>query len=147
MAKPVPVFSGAVDADGKLHMTARDLFATYLRSLKNKPVQIVVKVLQRRKSHSQLGYLWGVVYPVIAGDLGYCDYEIDALHDALMRKLRGLKPDPNPLELRVSLSEMSHEDAGAYIDDVRHFALTELGIVTPDPHQAEAKPRGRKSAA
>lgn len=147
MSKPTPIFTGTVDASGKLRLEAKGLFLRYVSTLKNKPVQIVVKVLQRRKSHSQLGYLWGVVYPVIAEEFGYSDYEIDALHDHVIRHLRGLKPDPNPLGLRVSLAEMSHEDVSAYISDVRHWALTEYGIVTPDSHKVEWKARGKRVAA
>lgn len=137
MSKPVPVFVGVVDASGKLKLEAKALFLRYVQTLKNKPVQLVLKVQQRRKSHSQLGYIFGVLYPVIAEELGYRDYEIDALHDAVMRRLRGLRPDPNPLGLRVSLAEMTHEEVSAYIEDVRHWALTDLGIVTPDAEKAE----------
>ena len=142
MSKPVPVFVGSVDESGTLWLEAKALFKGYLRSLKNKPVQLTVKVLQRRKSQSQLGYLFGVVYPVIADEFGYCDYEVEALHDAVIRRLRGLKPEPNPLGLRVSLAEMNHEEVSAYISDVRHWALTEHGIVTPDADRVEFKQRG-----
>lgn len=139
MAKPVPVFAGSVDSEGKLWLEARGLFDRYLKSaLRNKAVQVTVKVQQRRKSHSQLGYLFGVIYPVLADEFGYRDYEIEAVHDAVMRQLRGLRPAPNPLQLRVSLAEMSHEEVSAYIEDVRHWALTEHGIVTPDAEKAEA---------
>jgi hypothetical protein len=147
VSKPVPIFTGSIDATGKLWMEARGLFDRYLTTLKNKPVHIVVKAATRRKSQSQLGYLWGVVYPVIAEDLGYCDYEHEAMHDAIIRHLRGLKPEPNPLGIRVSLSEMTHEEVSGYISDVRHWALTEHGIVTPDAHRVEFVDRGRTSAA
>ena len=138
MSVPVPVFHGVVTKDGKLILDAKDLFAGYVKRLKNHAITLVLKKRTRRKSTQQLGYLWGVVYPVIADYCGYKDYEHTALHDALMRRLRGLKPDPNPLQLRVSLAEMSHEDASAYIEDVRFFALTELGCTTPDAEKAEA---------
>lgn len=136
--RPVPVFHGAVDKTGKLHLESRELFVRYLATFKNKPVRIVVKHAMRPKSRQQLGYLWGVVYPVLADHFGYCDYELDAVHDAVMRELRGLKPEPNPLKLRVSLSEMSHEEVSAYIEDVRHWAVTNHGCVTPDADKAEA---------
>jgi hypothetical protein len=139
MAKPVPIFTGVVDEDGKLWMEARGLFDRYLKAtLKNKPVQIIVRVLQRPKSRNQLGYLWGVLYPVIAEELGYASYECDAVHDAFMRKLRGLRPEPNPLQLRVSLSEMTHEEVSAYIEDLRHCALMEFNITTPDAEKVAA---------
>lgn len=138
MAKPVPVWVGTVDASGKLRLDARGLFDRYVQTLKNKPVRLVLKQQARPKSTNQLGYLFGVIYPVIADDMGYREYEVEQVHDAIMRELRGLKAEPNPLKLRVSLAEMSHEEVSDYISDVRHWAVTEFGIVTPDSEKAEA---------
>jgi hypothetical protein len=138
MAGPVPVFHGVVTAEGKLLLEARDLFRHYVQRLKNQPVQLVLKRQVRLKSRSQLGFLWGVLYPVIAEALGYCAYEVDALHDAIMLEVRGLRPEPNPLKLRVSLSQMSHEEVSDYISDVRFWALDRYGIVTPDAASVEA---------
>jgi hypothetical protein len=144
--KPVPIWTGTVDPDGTLRLDSIALFRRFCGSLKNKAVQVVVKVQGRSKSRSQLGYLFGVVYPVIAEEVGYKQYEVEQVHDALMRKLRGLQPEPNPLQLRVSLATMEHEEVSAYIEDVRHFALTELGIVTPDAEKVEI-PKERRRAA
>lgn len=141
MAKPIPVFAGVVDQDGKLRLDARGLFARYLTSLKNKPITLVVKVMGRAKSRNQLGYLWGVLYPVLADEFGYADYDLESLHDGLMRKLRGLKPEPNPLELRETLRDKDHQYVSDYIGDLRHWALTEHGIVTPDAGKAEPHQR------
>ena len=138
MAKPVPIWIGTVDALGVLRIEGRQLFRRYLQTLKNKPVRLVLKQQARPKTTNQLGYLFGVVYPVIADEMGYRDYEVEQVHDAIMRELRGLKPEPNPLKLRVSLAEMSHEDVSDYISDVRHWAVTSYGIVTPDAEKAEA---------
>jgi hypothetical protein len=138
MSRPVPVWSGTVDPAGKLRIDARGLFLGHLKRLANKPVQVVVKVLSRPKSTNQLGYLYGVLYPVIADELGYREYESEEVHDACMRHLRGLKPEPNPLQLRESLRDKDHEYVSAYIGDLRHWALTEHGIVTPDADKAEA---------
>lgn len=139
MASPVPVWSGVVTAEGKLQLDARELFTGYVKRLKGQPVQLVLKKLSRRKSTNQLGYLFGLVYPVIAEDLGYREYEVTEVHDAVARELRGLKPEPNPLKMRWSLSEQDHEETSRYIEDVRHWALTSHGIVTPDAEKAEAQ--------
>lgn len=138
MAQPVPIWSGVVTPEGRLRLDARALFDGYVKRLSNQPVQLVLKKLSRRKSSNQLGYLFGVVYPVIADEMGYRDYEIEQIHDAIIRHLRGLKPQPNPLGCRVSLAEMSHEEVSAYIEDVRHWAVTEYSIVTPDATKAVA---------
>ena len=137
MSLPVPVWHGVIDKDGTLLLEAPHLFTSYIKWLKNHAVTLVLKKRTRRKSTQQLGYLFGVVYPVIADELGYRQYEVEQVHDAVMRELRGLKPEPNPLKLRVSLAAMSHEDVSAYIEDVRHWALTAYSIVTPDADKAE----------
>ncbi len=147
MAQPIPIWRGTVDMAGKLRLEADSLFRAYVKRLKNAPVTLVLKKAARPKSQSQLGYLFGVLYPVIADDLGYREYEIDAVHDACMRHLRGLRPDPNPLQLRVSLSEMPHDEVSAYIEDLRHWAVTEHGIITPDADKAEPAKPARKRAA
>lgn len=138
MAAPVPVWTGAVGTDGRLRLDARALFDGYVQRLRNQPVQLVLKKLARRKSTNQLGYLFGIVYPVIAEELGYRQYEVEEVHDAVARELRGLKPEPNPLKLRWSLAEQDHDEVSRYIEDVRHWAVTEHGIVTPDAQKAEA---------
>lgn len=138
MAKVVPVWSGVVDTEGRLRLDSRQLFEVHLRTFRNQPVTLTLKKATRKKSQGQLGYLFGVVYPVFADSLGYRDYEVEEVHDAVMRKLRGLKPEPNPLKLRMSLKEMSHEEVSDYISDVRHFALLEYGCITPDAEKAEA---------
>lgn len=137
MAQPTPIWIGTVDADGKLHLAARGLFDAYLRRLKNAPVQLVIKKQARPKSRNQTGYLFAAIYPVLAEHFGYRDYEVSEVHDAVMRELRGLKPEPNPLKLRVSLSDMSHEEVSAYIESVRHWALMVHGCVTPDADKVE----------
>lgn len=138
MSAPIPVWSGVVTKDGKLVLDARGLFAGYVKRLANQAVTLTLKKSSRRKSTNQLGYLFGVVYPVIAEELGYRQYEVEEVHDAVVRVIRGLKPEPNPLKLRWSLAEQDHEEVSRYISDVRFWALTEYGISTPDSDKAEA---------
>lgn len=137
MSQPIPVWHCGI-VNGALTMESRALFAGYIKRLKNGPYAMTLKRLTRRKSNQQLGYLFGIVYPVIAADLGYRDYEVEEVHDAIVRELRGLKPEPNPLKLRWSLREQDHEETSRFIEDVRHWAVTRFGIVTPDAEKAEA---------
>lgn len=138
MGTPIPVWHGVVTKDGALKLDARDLFKGYLRRLANQPITLTLKRASRPKSQNQLGYLFGVLYPVIAEALGYTQYEVEEVHDACMRHLRGLKPEPNPLKLRESLRDHDHEYTSAYISDLRFWAVTEMGVVTPDADKAEA---------
>jgi hypothetical protein len=130
-----------------LRVESRELFTKYLRRLHGTAIELVIRKLARPKSTSQLGYLFGAVYPVIGEEFCDIDYDVDALHDALMRKLRGLKPEPNPLQMRETLRDKDHEYVSDYISDLRHWALTECGIVTPDACAVDVPPVRLKRTA
>jgi hypothetical protein len=151
-ANIVPKWSGVLKADDdpcptcrrsrRLSLDSLDLFNGYIRRLAGKggmAIELVIRKLARPKSASQLGYLFGIVYPVIGETYCDTDYDPDALHDALMRKLRGLKPEPNPLQMRETLRDKDHEYVSDYISDLRLWALDQ-GIVTPDATKVEARP-------
>jgi hypothetical protein len=131
MSKPVPKWS-CVIRDGKLHLEARSLFEGYVKRLKDGVYSLTLVAQARPKSHGQLGYLFGVVYPIAGEYFGYPDYEVEALHDACIRQLRGLRPEPNPLQLREGLRDKDHAYVSAYIEDLRHWLAVEHGCVTPD---------------
>jgi hypothetical protein len=147
-ARIAPKWSAVVKVDAEpctvcrrtnwLRVDSRELFTKYLRRLHGTAIELVIRKLARPKSQSQLGYLWGVIYPIAAEHFGYADFELDALHDGIMRQVVGLKPEPNPLQLRASLAEMSHEEVSDYISDVRFWLLTEHGCVTPDAGAVDA---------
>ena len=133
----MPVFHGVVTADGALKLDARALFTRYAKSLKNQPVTLTLKKATRVKSRSQLGYWWGVLIPILAEHFGYREHEYDAVHSAILERLRGLKPDPNPLHVRVSMADMTREQVSELIEDCRYWALTDHGVTTPDAGRAE----------
>ena len=137
-ANIAPKWSGVVTPAGVLKLDARDLFFQHLKRLANQPIELVIRKMARPKSTSQMGYLFGIVYPVIGEAFNDIDYDVDALHDALMRKLRGLKPEPNPLQMRETLRDKDHEYVSDYISDLRLWALGE-GVVTPDAKHVEAR--------
>lgn len=81
-----------------------------------------------------------MVIPLIAESLGYQPHEHEAVHDAVVRQIAGLRPGSDPrLEIRVSTHDMDKEDFGILIKQTIIWAATELGVVIPDPSQAEGK--------
>ncbi len=140
MGSPAPVFSGVVDPRGVLRLDARSVLAAYLKRLANKPVELIVRVKRRQRSRNQNAWYWAVIVPMIAEHCGYQPHEHDALHDELVRMHLGLRPEPNPLKLRISTSDpdMSTADFAEYCEQVRIWAAADLGVVIPDPESAEA---------
>ncbi len=145
MSAPIPVWHCGVKG-GVMTMESRELFAGWVKRLKDGAYTLTLKKLSRQKSNQQLGYLFGVLYPVIAESLGYRAYEVEEVHDACMRHLRGLKPEPNPLHLRESLRDHDHAYTSEYITDLRHWALMDFQIVTPDAEKAEPTTQRRTEA-
>jgi hypothetical protein len=145
MAKPIPKWT-AVVAKGVMTIEARDLFKGYVKRLKDGVYSLTLSPQARPKSHSQLGFLFGVIYPIAAEEFGYRDYEVESVHGACMVQLRGLRPEPNPLKLREGLSDKDHAYVSAYIEDLRHWLLTDHGIVTPDAEKVVIPERGKKAA-
>ncbi len=146
-ARVTPKWSGTVGADGVLRLDANGLFKSWLgKALKNQPVEVIVRKMGRPKSHSALGYLFGVIYPIAGEEFCDTDYDVEALHDAFMRKLRGLKPEPNPLQMRETLRDKDAEYLTDYINDLRHVLLTDYGMTTPDASKVDV-PTPRKTVA
>ena len=134
-----PVFRGAV-AGGKLMLDARKLFDTWLAKFEGKRVTLTLDEEADPQSQEQRGYWRGVLIPLLAEEFGYGRWEYDAVHDAVMRTLRG---EHGPLKARLSMAKMSKAEVSALIDDCRAWALTDYSIVTPDP---EPDARKRKAA-
>ena len=128
----VAVFSGAVTA-GRLVLDARPLFDAWLSTLEGERVTLTGAKEKRRRSLTQAAYLFGVVYPAIAEHCGYEAYEVDEVHDAVMRTLGYLRPEPNPLSLRQSLREMDSATQTDYIEQVRRWAAKSFGLDIADP--------------
>lgn len=125
---------------GRVHLHAKAAFTAYLSRLKNKPIELVVREKRPIRSQQANRYWWGVVIPLIADSLGYQPHEHEAVHDAVVRQIAGLRPDSDPrLQIRVSTHDMDKEDFGLLIEQTIIWAATDLGIAIPDPQSAEGK--------
>lgn len=125
-------FGGAVTG-GKLRLDARRRFDSWLATLEGQRVTLRLSKQGKHRSMTQAAYLFGVVYPAIAEHCGYEAYEVEEVHDAVMRTLGYMRPDPNPLGLRQSIRELDSAGQSAYIDQVRRWAATTFGLDIPDP--------------
>jgi len=138
-----PVFRGAVSDDGKrLTWEARRLLIAWMAQ--HPGHGFALTPVKAAKSPEQLGYWHGVLIPLLAEELGYGRWEHDAVHDAVMRKLRG---EHGPLKARLSMSKMTQPEVSALIEDCRTWALLDLGIVTPDAEPDSSKRKRTKEAA
>lgn len=139
----VPVFNAIVDTDGALHLepSEREARQSWLGTLRNSTVQVVIKRRSSQRSLNQNAWIWGVAYPIIAAELGYDSHEHEDVHYALVAKCFGEHFDkrigamvPNKRSSTLSTKEFSE-----YMEWLVRFAATDLGgILVPLPGESEA---------
>ena len=138
MRRADPVFHAVIDSTGKPHITALAAWRVLLRRYRGMSVELVVRPQRVRRSRQANAYWWAVVIPTIADDLGYPPAEQAAVHDAVVRALRGTVGDEK-LPVRPSTATMDRDDFAALVDEAIVWAATTLGVVIPDPDRAEAR--------
>lgn len=142
MSKP-PEWLGVMKANGEFVADSPRAWMAYRRALGNTRVVATLKRWRKKASRKQHGWYRGYALPTLAKELGYMPYELDAVHDALMRKLVGLKPDSDPrLQIRASSADL---DMGEFneslIEQLQVMAAMEFGIVLADPDPEWKKER------
>ena len=76
-------------------------------------------------------YLFGVVYKLIATHLGYT---VDEIHDAMKDKFRAREDLSTGLRI-VRSTKTGSDDFWQYVDQVRHWSHTFLGVYIPEPNE------------
>lgn len=87
---------------------------------------------QQRTSRANR-YYWGVVLAMIAAELGESAEE---LHDAFKLKFRSREDITTGLVLTRS-TRTGSDDFWKYVDQVRHWSHTFLGLYIPEPNEME----------
>jgi len=111
-------FTGKV-IDGKLTLDDTKMFKKYLYNFDGF-VSIEIKQSEKVRSPQQNAY-YRVIVRVLGKELGYTEQE---MHEVLKQKY--------DLD---STKHLSVEEFGEYIDQIIRWAVTEMGIVLPDPKQ------------
>ena len=124
-------------------MTSRDtvgLFRDYLLTLEGKPVQVTVSKVKGLRTEQQLRYYWAVMVKMIAKETyGDTNDEMELIHEFFKDKFAPRKTITVQGESRVvpgGTHDLFKDNFFAdYVDHIRQWASSELGIVIPDPNQ------------
>ena len=128
-------FFGRVDANGKIEIPNRAGMNALLKFLAGKAVTIAIAEAKRSRSDNQNRYYWGVVVKMLGDELGYAQ---DEMHDALKFKFLRLEAEPEKgrvLETVRSSSKLKTDEFEDYVERIRIWAASELGIVIPLPNE------------
>lgn len=85
-----------------------------------------------KRSNPQNRYLWGVVYKIIADELGYA---IDDIHELMATKFipdREIEIFGKTKIVPKSTAKLSTEEFNSYIEQIRAF-VAQYGIIIQDP--------------
>lgn len=128
MAAPTALWTGKVSPEGRLVLDRRDAFRESLHALAGQRVEVTVRKARTQRSNQANRYYWGVVITLIADALGYTPEEA---HEAVAFHLLRVHEDTK-LPRRRSTATLSVEDFARYVEDVKRFAASDLGVFIPD---------------
>lgn len=128
-------FVGNVSEDGKLFLFNQGGYTGFLKHLAGKRVTLTIGEDKPTRSSNQHRYYFGVVVKTIAEELGYTS---DELHEALKYKFLRLEAEPDkfrPLVSMRSTTSLKTDEFEQFLEQVRIWAATDLGIVVPLPNE------------
>lgn len=128
------VHQGQVDSEGKLTLVNPETFRRVLRGFLNAPVDITIRRHRKSRSDRQNAYYWAVVVGMLAE---FCGYTPEEMHEALKWKFLRREAD-GPLPTVRSTTELGTQEFEDYVEMVRMWAATDLGVVVPLPNEIEA---------
>lgn len=135
MSQPRFAFDGEVTADGKLVLDDRPGFVKAIAAFVGKRVTVVLGRKRKPRSLAENAYMWAVVYQMIALETGHEPQEV---HDAM--RVRFLLRHSERLGVRpISTTVLSTVEMEEYLEKVRAFAATELGLHIPLPNEPTAQ--------
>jgi hypothetical protein len=123
-----------------VHLDAPLALRAFLRTLKNKAIEVTVRKQVKHRTKPQVAYYFSVVIPEFAAGVGYRRDEHYELHDALMHRFWPLDPDRltgSPRRRRLTLKDqgagdpLSDEEMGIHIEQVVILAA-EQGVIIQD---------------
>jgi hypothetical protein len=129
-----PVFHGKIE-HGKLKLEQRREFDLYCCRLEGKAVDLVLEKHKTTRSNQQSRYLNGVVYKIIADELGYSRDQVhDLLRYKFLRKEDGRTPG---LYTITSTAKLSKDEFSEYIEEIKKFSMEFLNCYIPSPDEVE----------
>ena len=109
-------------------------YAKRLLSEIKKPIRILVVKKKKRRSLNQNSYYWGVVLKVIGDELGYFPEEMHQCLATMFLK-RIIKIGEECIETYRSTAKLKTGEFEDYLQKIRIFASSELGIFVPLPNE------------
>ena len=122
--------------NGKATFQNREQFDNELLGYEGKTVFITVREQKNRRSLNLNSYYWAVVVKLVSVETGYDKEEAhEVLKSMFLRtkyQLKGIWVDG-----MKSTTKLSNQEMNDYIEEVKRFASSSLGLYIPDPNEVE----------
>ena len=129
-----PTFAAEVRDDLTLRFINPAKIKQHLLPFKGQIVMVTAEKLRKHRTDDQNRYYRGVVLKTIADNCGYRgSEELEALHQEMRRRFL---PKRGCLNIPVSTTDLNTQEMTSYIEAIRDWAATELGIYVPEPNEA-----------
>lgn len=115
----------------------KKVIGAYLRKHEGQHVRVQFSQPTKTRSNPQNRYYWGVVLTMIAAETGHTTEEIHEYMKAKFLPRVFMKLGTEEQQLTKSTTTLSTFDFEEYLDHIRAFASTELGMHIPMPHEIE----------
>tara|TARA_R100000808_G_C2092697_1_gene112500 strand:+ start:79 stop:483 length:405 start_codon:yes stop_codon:yes gene_type:complete len=122
--------------NGNVTYQNKELFDDHMLSYEGKTVVITVGEQKKRRSLNLNSYYWAVVVKLLSDETGY---DKDEMHEVLKSmflrtryQIKGVWVDSTK-----STTKLTHKEMSEFIEEVKRFASTTLGVYIPDPNEVE----------
>ncbi len=127
------IWCGQIDF-GHIKIDNIDDFNLYLKTLEGKRVDVIIRKYRKNRTENANRYLWGVVYKLIADELGYSTDEIHALLKGMFLK-KAVFIKQKRYDVIRSTANLTTDEFSEYIESCKRFASQELSVMIPDPNE------------
>ena len=122
--------------NGNVTYQNKELFDDHMLSYEGKTVVITVGEQKKRRSLNLNSYYWAVVVKLLSDETGY---DKDEMHEVLKSmflrtryQIKGVWVDSTK-----STTKLTHKEMSEFIEEVKRFASTTLGVYIPDKNEVD----------
>lgn len=135
-ATPAGTFVGQVDPQARLRLDHPPAYTRFVRRYIGRRLQVVISPFKGELRSLALNrYYWGIVLELLAE---HCGYTREEMHEALKFKFLRMEAESDVrfgLPKVGSTAQLTNAEFLRYLEDVRIFAATELGLYIPEPNE------------
>lgn len=119
---------------GKLVLANREQFTAEMKQFEGKNIYVVLDEEKPTRSNNQNRYYWSVVVGTLSNELGYT---VEEMHEVLKYKFLPKKEiDIKGEHYTIgTTTKLKTDEFEKYLEEIRRFALIDLGITIPLPNE------------